>query len=466
MKIQFLGATRTVTGSAHLIEVNGKRILLDCGLFQGRREEARVRNLVLPDAIKTLDAVVLSHGHLDHCGRLPVLMKQGFRGPIHCTEATRAVTRSVLFDSAKIQVEDAEFINRHIRRPNEPEVEPMYTPQDVSALMAQLKTTPLGKRVDLGNDIGFTFFEAGHILGSAYIWLDWVDADDGKARTLLFTADIGRYDTPIIRDPVPPPAACDLLITESTYGGRKHGPMNEIEPQFLELIRQTIANKSRLIVPSFAVGRTQTMLWYIEKFVREGLIPPIRTYVDSPMGVELTQTTIANRESYDDETLSMIDKADLFGFKNLTLASSGQQSRQINSDRGPCVIIASSPTCEFGRVLHHLSHSLDRRDDTVLFVGWTPPHTLGRRLQDGAQRVKVFDRFYDVRCNIRTLHGLSAHADGDELARFLTPAITERTRAFVVHGEPDQSETFATRLVDELHVATASVPAAETTVFI
>lgn len=254
MKIQFLGATRTVTGSAHLIEVAGKRILLDCGLFQGRRDEARLRNLVLPESIRTLDAVILSHGHLDHCGRLPILVKQGYKGPIWCTDATRAVTRTVLFDSAKIQVEDADFVNHHVRKPNEPEAQPLYTPQDVSATFTQFKTAPLGQRVDLGNGIGFTFFEAGHILGSAYVWLDWTD-DDGKPRTLCFTADIGRYDTPILRDPAPPPGPCDLLITESTYGARTHGPMDAIEPQFLELIKQVQANKSRLIVPSFSTLR-------------------------------------------------------------------------------------------------------------------------------------------------------------------------------------------------------------------
>ena len=465
MKIQFLGAARTVTGSSHFIEVNGKRILLDCGLFQGPRAEARQRNFILPDSIKTIDAVILSHGHLDHCGRLPILFKEGYSGPIWCTDATRAVTGTVLADSAKIQLEDAEFMNRRTRGPGETEVRPLYTPGDVTAMNPMWRITQMEKRVDLGNGVGFTLFEAGHILGSTYVWLDWKD-DNGRERKLLFTADIGRYDTPIIKDPAAPPGIADLVITESTYGARTHGPMNEVEPHFLALIQQVIATGARLLVPSFAVARSQTMLWYIQKFVSEGKIPPIRTYIDSPMGVEITHTYTEHREDYDEQTIALIGKEDLFGIKNLTLVTTAAQSKQINFDKGPCVIIASSPTCEFGRILHHLSHSVERPNDVVLFVGWTPPGTLGRRLQDGEQRARIFDRYYDVRCQIKTLTGMSAHADGGELIRFLKPAVDQSTRAFVVHGEPAQSEVFAARLVDELNADGATVPAAYSTFFI
>lgn len=463
MKLQFLGATRTVTGSAHFLEVNGKRVLLDCGLFQGRRDEARERNLVLPDAIKQIDAVVLSHGHLDHCGRLPVLFNEGYRGPVWCTEGTRQVTDVVLGDSSKIQVEDAENLNRRSRGPRDQPVRPLYTPADVEAMGRFYKTTSLGKRIDLGNDVGFTFFEAGHILGSAYVWLDW--KEDGKTRTLLFTADVGRYDTPILKDPAPPPGPADLLITESTYGGKVHGPMNAVEPQFLALIQQVIRDKARLLVPSFAVGRTQTMLYYVRKFVAEGKIPPIRVYVDSPMGVAITHTYAEQRDLYDAETTALIGREDLFGNEGVTLAKTTDESKRINLDPGPCVIIASSPTCEFGRILHHLSHSVEQPKDVVLFVGWTPPETLGRRLQDGEKRVRIFDRWYDVRCQIKVLEGMSAHADGNELVRFLKPAMTPATRSFVVHGEPDQAELFARRLVSEFGSTGATVPAAYSTAF-
>lgn len=463
MKIQFLGATRTVTGSAHFLEVNGKRILLDCGLFQGRREEARQRNFVLPDHVRTIDGVVLSHGHLDHCGRLPVLFNGGYRGPVWCTEGTRAVADVVLSDSAKIQVEDADNLNRRARGPHDVPVRPMYVPADVEAMAPFYKTASLGRRVDLGNDVGFTFFEAGHILGSAYVWLDW--KEEGKTRTLLFTADVGRYDTPILRDPAAPPGKADLLITESTYGGKVHGPMNSVEPQFLALIQQIIRDNARLLVPSFAVGRTQTMLYYVRKFIAEGKIPPIRVYVDSPMGVAITRAYQEQRESYDDETTRLIGTEDLFGTDGVTLAKTSDESRKINLDRGPCVIIASSPTCEFGRILHHLSHSVERPQDVVLFVGWTPPETLGRRLQEGEKRVRIFDRWYDVRCQITVLEGMSAHADGNELVRFLTPAMTPATRPFVVHGEPEQAELFAQRLLTEFGTEAATVPAAYSTAF-
>lgn len=464
MRIQFIGAARTVTGSAHLLDVNGRKILLDCGLYQGRREEARRINEAVDDDFHSLDAVILSHGHLDHCGRLPLLSRIGYGGPIHCTDATLDVTRVVLEDSAKIQVEDAEYLNRRCRESEQCDFKPLYTPGDVSKLKSQFRRTKLGERIDLGGGVGATLFDAGHILGSTYIWIDWSEA--GEERNLLFTADVGRYDTPIIHDPTPPPGACDVLITESTYGGRTHGPVDRIEPDFVQLLKETMERKGRLIIPSFAVGRTQTMLFLVEKAVAEGKIPPIRVYVDSPMGVELTNIYGSHRDLYDAQTRDLIGKKDLFGIGKLTLASSSQQSRRINDDHGPCVIIASSPTCEFGRVLHHLKVSLERESDTVLFVGWTPPHTLGRRLQEGAQRARIYNRFYDVRCRITTLHGMSAHADGDELIRFLKPALAQKTRAYVVHGEPDQAGIFAKRLVESEGVHSAAIPAAQTEVMV
>ncbi len=462
MKLRFLGATRTVTGSSHVIEVGNTRVMLDCGLFQGPREQSRVLNMTTcrGNVCEKLDAIVLSHGHLDHCGRLPMVLKLGgFSGPIYCTGPTAEIAKVVLEDSANIQEEDADYINRRVRAPGEPLAQPLYTSADALKTFKLFRTVKLGQRFVIG-DIGFTLFEAGHILGSAYVWIDYKEA--GETRHTLFTADVGRFDSPIINDPVLPPGPVDTLITESTYGGRKHDPTPDIEPQVLELVKQTIERRSRLIIPSFAVGRTQTMLWYIAKFIVEGKIPPIRIYIDSPMGVEMTKVYSSFPDYYDLETQKLIAEKDLFGVKGVTLASTGEQSRAINADRGPCVIIASSPTCEFGRVLHHLRTSLEKPEDTVLFVGWTPPGTLGRRLQDGETRVKIFDRFYTVRCNIKLLHGLSAHADGDELMKFLRPALSEKTRAFVVHGEPEQAEIFAQRLVTEGGVRVANVPAQET----
>jgi metallo-beta-lactamase family protein len=465
MKLRFLGAARTVTGSSHVIEVGGTRVMLDCGLFQGRREDARRQNEMTcrGHVCEKLDAVVLSHGHLDHCGRLPMLHTEGgFRGPIYCTAPTNEIARVVLQDSAEIQVEDADYINHRNRVPGQPEVKPLYTPRDVDQITRQFRGVRLGDRFVVG-DIGFTLLEAGHILGSSYVWIDYKEG--GATKHVLFTADIGRFDTPIINDPVLPTKVADVVITESTYGARKHDSINTIEPQFEALLKATIERRSRLIIPSFAVGRTQTMLWYIAKMIVEGRIPPIRIYIDSPMGVDMTRVYTSHAEYYDGETSKLVKEKDLFGLKGVTLASSGEQSKAINADRGPCVIIASSPTCEFGRVLHHLKNSLERAEDALLFVGWTPPGTLGRRLQDGEKRVRVFDRFYSVKCQVNVLHGMSAHADGDEMMRFLTPAVDERTKAFVVHGEPDQSEHFAQRLIAERGVKSALVPGFESSYF-
>jgi metallo-beta-lactamase family protein len=308
----------------------------------------------------------------------------------------------------------------------------------------------------------FTFFDAGHILGSAYVWFETLD--NGQPKTLLFTADVGRYNTPIIRDPHPLPGVADWIITESTYGNKTHGPIDQIEPQILDAVKTCIQKRSRLLIPSFAVGRTQTIFWYMQKFINEKKIGPVPVYVDSPMGVQVSQVTCNFSDIYDEESRGMVQSTGSFCDTNVRFASSTDQSRQINSDRGPCVIIASSPTCEFGRILHHLVQSVENANDMIVFVGWIPPQTLGRRLQDGQKRVRIFDRWYDVRCQVRTIHGLSAHADGDELLRFLTPTLKPQTHAFVVHGEIDQAEGFATKLLGA-GIGSATVPAIDTALF-
>jgi metallo-beta-lactamase family protein len=463
MRIQFCGADRTVTGSSHLLEINGLRILLDCGMYQGPRDESDRLNRTLPDNVRGIDLVILSHGHLDHCGKLPVLCKNGFSGPIYCTPATAEVARIVLEDSAKIQAENAGYLNHRSRGPSDPKdgniVQPIYLPQDVQPVEKRFRKVPYKAKTDLGKNVSFTFFDAGHILGSAYVLIEYVEA--GQSKTLLFTADVGRYDTPILNDPAPLSGPVDLVITESTYGDKSHGPMSDIEPQLLAAVQGCIQRKSRLIVPSFAIGRTQTILWYMNKFIEEKRIPAIPLYVDSPMGVEVSKVYSQFREDYDEDTRKLIGTRDLFGLSRVTFASSTDESKKINSDRGPCVIIASSPTCEFGRILHHLIQSVERPDDLVIFVGWIPPGTLGRRLQDGEKRVRILDRWYDLRCRVQTIHGLSAHADGDELLRFLKPTLNAKTSAFVVHGEVGPAETFAGRLMAG-GMRQATVPAMET----
>jgi metallo-beta-lactamase family protein len=460
MRIQFCGADRTVTGSSHLVEVNGLRIFLDMGMYQGAREEARRINQYLPADVKTADAIVLSHGHLDHCGKLPVAIRGGFHGPVYCTPATAEVSRIVLNDSAKIQQEDADHLNRHARVTTDPSLAPLYGPQDIPPVLRLFKRTPYAQKTDIGKGVSFTFFDAGHILGSAYVVLEWTEG--GQSQNLLFTGDIGRYDAPILRDPVAPPPARQL-ITESTYGNTTHGPIDQVGPQLLDAVKFIIARRSRMIVPSFAIGRTQTILWYLQKFVHEKLIPAIPIFVDSPMATEATKVYSQFRDDYDDQTRTLIGQNDLFGLTHVTCASSIQESKQINRQSGPCVIIASSPTCEFGRVLHHLERSVENPDDLIVFCGYIPPNTLGRRIQDGQKRVRIYDRWYDLRCQVRTIDGLSAHGDSDELMRFLTPALKSETEAYIVHGEVPQAEAFARRLLGA-GISRATIPAMETSV--
>jgi metallo-beta-lactamase family protein len=463
MRIEFCGADRTVTGSSHLVEINGLRLFLDMGMYQGNRDEARRINSYLPADVKTADAIILSHGHLDHCGKIPVAVRAGFKAPIYCTPATAEVARVVMMDSATIQMEDVAYLNKRTRGPRDlhnPVTPPLYTPKDIPGVLQLMQKIPLGQKTDLGKNVFFTFYDAGHILGSAYVVIEWTEG--GKSRSLLFTGDIGRYGTPILRDPAPLPRAFEHVITESTYGNTPHAPMSEVAPQFLDAVKFCIDRKSRLLIPSFAVGRTQTVLWYMQRFIQDKKIPEIPIFIDSPMGVEISQITSKFRDNYDDETLKAIGNNDLFGMSRVTFASSPEDSKKINNQQGACVIIASSPTCEFGRILHHLTLSVEKPNDMVVFVGYIPANTLGRKLQNGDKRVRIFDRWYDVKCQVRNIHGLSAHAGCDELLRFLQPTLKPETTAWVVHGEVDQSEGFARRLL-AAGLGRAAIPAMETT---
>jgi metallo-beta-lactamase family protein len=443
MQIKFCGADRTVTGSSHLLQINGLTIVLDMGMFQGPRAQADEFNRWIDPAAKTADVLILSHGHLDHCGKLPVLVNAGYRGKIYCTPATAEVARVVMLDAAHIAAENVDYLNRHDGSDPAP-VPPIFTPADVPNVLKLFQRIPYGQKTDLGKGVSFTFYDAGHILGSAYVVLEWTES--GKNRRLLFTADVGRYDTPILRDPALIPAPFDFVITESTYGNRQHAPMAQVGPQFLDAVKYCIARKSRLLIPSFAVGRTQTVLWYMQRFIQQNLIPAIPIFVDSPMATEITKIHSQFRENYDQETLDAIGSQDLFGLSRVTFASNIADSKKINSQPGPCVIIASSPTCEYGRILYHLLHSAGNPDDLVVFVGFIPPGTLGRRLQQGEKHVRILDQWHDVRFQVRTIDGLSAHADGDELIRFLKPTLRSDCTAWVVHGEADSADFFADRL--------------------
>ena len=459
MNVTTLGAGRTVTGSAHLVETAGKRVLLDFGLYQGRRDESRMLNEQIPDEIRSVDAVVLSHGHLDHCGRLPLLVKAGFRGKIYATAATRDVVRVVLEDSAKIQEEDATYLNRRGGRDDQREmraIKPLYTGKDVAALMSRFETIDYGRQQEIASGLTATIYDAGHVLGSGYVVLEYEETRCRKR--LLFTGDIGRPGSAILRDPHPLPFAVDHVITESTYGTVKHAPIGGVGPAMVAAVRETAERGGRVIFPAFAVGRTQTLLYFLLGAMDRKELARIPIFVDSPMGVEMSRVTEAHRGLFDVDALKLMRGGKLFDEEFVKLCVSREESMAINEQRGPCVVIASSPTCEFGRVLHHLKRSVENPKDMILFNGFTPGNTLGRKLQDGARQVRILDRMYERRCQVRTTHGLSAHADGEELLRFLAPTIRPETTATVVHGEADRVDGFAARLI-QAGMLTAVAPA-------
>jgi metallo-beta-lactamase family protein len=433
--VTFWGATRTVTGSMHQLSANGKTILLDCGLFQGRRSESHARNRDFPFRAKDIDAVVLSHAHVDHCGNLPNLVRRGFAGPIYCTRATRALTAVMLGDAAKIQEEDANYLNRK-RDKGEPKVEPIYDARDVFRTLTKLQAVDYGEPFHVVKGIDATFVDAGHLLGSAMMSVR-VQGPAGE-RKLTFTGDLGRPGLPILRDPEPVPA-CDFLISESTYGGHFHEPVDETAEKLGEVVRRTAERGGRIIIPAFAVGRTQTVVYFLHQLISAGKLPDIPVFVDSPMATRGTEVFREHTECYDAETLALLkSQPDLFGERHVRYVESVNESVKLNYRPGPCVIIASSGMCEAGRVLHHLKHGLSNPANTILIAGYQAAETLGRRLVDKRPEVRVLGRLVPVKAEIVVLNGLSSHADHGDLLRMLGP-LGPNTRVRLVHGEPDRA---------------------------
>jgi metallo-beta-lactamase family protein len=438
--VTFWGATRTVTGSMHQVSAHGRTILLDCGLFQGRRAESNQRNRDFPFRPKKIDAVILSHAHVDHCGNLPNLVKNGFTGPIYCTPATRALADVMLGDAAKIQQEDANYLNNR-RDKGEPKVEPLYDLRDVYLTLKQLKAFKYGASIAVGPGIEATFVDAGHLLGSAMVHLR-VQGPSGE-RGLTFTGDIGRPGLPILRDPAPVPP-CDLLISESTYGGHMHEPVDETAERLGEVISRTAARGGKIIIPAFAVGRTQTIIYFLHELMAAGKLPDVAIYVDSPMAARATEVFRAHPEFFDAEAEALFARhPDLFGGERVRYIESVHESIELNHYGGPCVIIASSGMCEAGRILHHLKHNLEDQRNTILIAGYQAEHTLGRRLVECRPEVRVLGRTCQVRAEIVVLNGLSSHADHGDLLRMLGPLATTTKAVRLVHGEPDRATALA-----------------------
>lgn len=442
--VTFHGAAGTVTGSMHLLQANGREVLLDCGLYQGRRHESAERNRKFPFRPRDIDAVILSHAHIDHCGNLPNLVKQGFRGPIFCTPATRALVSVMLEDSGKIQEEDASYLNQR-RQPGEPKVEPIYNARDVYRTLTMFKAVDYGKPIDVGPGIRARFSEAGHLIGSAMVAVT-VSGDDGEKR-ITFTGDIGRRGLPILKDPQPIPP-CDLLISESTYGGMTHDPVNETAEKLGEVVNRVIGRSGKLLVPAFAVGRTQTIVYFLHLLMKDGKLPKVPIFVDSPMATKATEVFRSHPDTYDRETAELLAAdPDLFGDSLVKYCESVHDSLAINSLSGPAIIIAASGMCEAGRILHHLKHHLGFERNGVLIVGFQAEHTLGRRLVERRAEVNILGRPVKVRAEIVVMNGLSSHADHGDLTSMIG-ALDRKTVVRLVHGEPDRAAMLTNALAD------------------
>lgn len=449
MQITFHGAAQTVTGSQHLLEVNGHKILLDCGLYQGRRAEARERNKTFAFDVSQLDAVVLSHAHIDHSGNLPMLAKLGFRGPIHATPATADLCGYMLRDSARIQESDASFYNKQARRRGEPaDAEAMYTEEDALEAINLFRPQRLTAPFEVVPGVMVTLYEAGHILGSAIVVLD-ID-DHGRRKRLAFSGDIGRIGLPILRDPTllhEIGIDVDAVIMESTYGTKNHRPPEEAAVEFRQVIGETVARGGKVIVPAFAVGRTQELVYELHKMIREGVIPPIPVFVDSPLAINVSDAFKRHAYLFDEDTQNLIRQdGDVFGFKSLRYTRSAEESKQINDVSGSCVILSASGMAEAGRILHHLKRNIGDPNNTILIVSWQAPNTLGRRLAEREPEVKIFGEWYPVRAQVETVNGLSGHAGRDLLVKWATGLKPRAQHVFLVHGEPESSAALKAEL--------------------
>lgn len=447
LKLTFHGAARTTTGSMHLLEINGERILLDCGIFQGKRKEAFERNRNFPFDPHSIDRVVLSHAHMDHSGNLPTLVRKGFDGEIICTPATCDLCDIMLRDSAHIQEKDIEFVNKRRGKQGKNLFEPLYLMPDVEKTVKLFQCRPYGKEYEIAEGAVATFNDAGHILGSASVTIDF-DAGDGSNKRLLFTGDMGRYNMPILNDPVVV-KDIDFLITESTYGNRYHPPLADVKGRLKAFIEDIYRQKSKMVIPSFAVGRTQELVFFLRELYQQGRIPEVPIFVDSPLSSKATEVFERHSECYDAETSRVIFDGDQpFQFKRLKYVTETEDSKKLNNFQGPAVIISSSGMCEAGRVLHHLRNTIWNPRNIILFVGYQAENTLGRKIVDHETPVKIFGEDVDINARVHTINALSAHADRTELLDYFGEMGPEVEHAFVVHGEVEQAESLADGLRD------------------
>ena len=442
MEITFVGAAREVTGSCHLLHVNGHTVALDCGMFQGRRSESEEKNRTLPAPVSEIDSIVLSHAHIDHSGRLPFLVAQGYSKTIWSTAATRDLCAVMLADSAHIQEKDAEFLAKR----EKDFVEPLYGMRHAVRTMELMVGVPYNKPFDVVPGVQGTYVDAGHILGSASVILDCTEK--GVTKRLVFSGDIGRSGLAIIRDPVSPPQA-DAVIMESTYGNRDHESVDGARARLAEVVRTTAARGGRVLIPAFAVGRTQELLYSLNSLLREGAIPSIPVYLDSPLAIDTTTVFEMHPETFD-QSEDMVRKVkELFEFPLLRFTRDVEESKAINSAKGPMIVIAASGMMEAGRILHHLANGASDPRNTILVVGFQAEHTLGRRIVEKQPMLKIFGDEIPLRAQVEVINGYSAHADRGELTAWIDKVKAASPKLgpiWLVHGEPEAQDAFKTSL--------------------
>jgi metallo-beta-lactamase family protein len=443
-RLTFWGGAGQVTGSMHLLEAAGARILLDAGLFQGRRKDTHTLNLQLPFDARRMDAVVLSHAHIDHSGRLPLLVKEGFHGPVYATPATRDLCAVMLTDAAHIQEKDHQFLRKHGKAAVESE--PLYSMRDAIAVQDLMVGVPYRRVFHLRKHLAIDFLDAGHILGSASVDLR---VTEGVNHRVVFSGDIGRSNLPIIRDPEPPSGPIDTLIVEATYADRQHESYSEAEARLGTAIRRVAARGGKVLIPAFAVGRAQELIYSLHRLFREGQIPSVPIYLDSPLAVDITTVFRMHPEVFDRRERLIEISDELFDFPLLHYVREVSASKALNSSTGPAVIMAASGMAESGRILHHLAHGIGDHRNLILFVSFQAEHTLGRRIQSGQEVVRILGQDYERRAEIETISGYSAHADRDELRGWVRRLGGPIRRAFVVHGEPPALEAMTSILREE-----------------
>ncbi len=448
MRIHFNGAARTVTGSQYLLEVNGSKLLLECGLFQGHRRDFYERNQNFSFAPRRVDAVILSHAHIDHSGNLPNLVKQGFSNPIYATSATAHLADIMLRDSGHIQEADIEFINKKRFRRGEPPAEPLYTMRDATKVAQHFRPVSYDEPFEPVPGVSVRLVEAGHILGSAGVSLEI--EEKGRKVNLWFSGDIGRHHMPLLREPVFPSGKVDYLMMECTYGDKPHEDIRAAYKELRDVIKRTVEHGGKVIIPAFAVGRTQELVYFLNEMLAEGSIPSVPVYVDSPLAVHATEVFEQHPECFDKETHDFIRtrKHPALEFEQLTYTHSVEESKAINDRKGPLIIISASGMAETGRILHHLRNNIEDPRNVILIVSWQAPDTLGRRLAEREQKVRIFGEVFHRRAEIATIGGLSSHAGQTLLIDYAMSVKNQAKQIFLVHGEARAATALRERLAE------------------